>query len=243
MLTEPFGATSVEPGKVGIWGKSHVTILGFDFGLRESSPVVSVGNTMATGVTWLSDSSINFMMPALSVDGASSSPRIVEPWLVADGFIYRSNWSTFSGAVSDRLSKSISVCHPSYDIGRVCAYAGTSREMRCEELSVGFVCARRDQGEFYEIVDIDVQLGLEGNWLNSTLSVDVVATWTSFMPSTFANNAFGFDAKRSLCRNKGVYSFSSSWKCVISLLSRSRRHLSGESLDTGVHDQLHRCNH
>ena len=174
---------SVEPGKVGIRGKSHVTILGFDFGLRESSPVVSVGNTMATGVTWLSDSSINFMMPAFA-DGASSSPRIVEPWLVADGFIYRTNWSTFSGAVADRLSKSISVCHPSYEIGRVCAYAGTSREMRCEELSVGFVCARRDQGEFYETVDIDVQLGLEGNWLDSTLSVDVVTTWTSLMPST-----------------------------------------------------------
>ena len=167
--------TSLAPSHIGIWGQSRGVIAGFDFGVRDPSPHVVVGNTVASSVAWISDSAISFQAPALPA-------RISDPWFRADGFVYRINWGAFAGEVQSQQREKIIACHPRYAEDKVCAYAGTAREMRCMTLSVGFVCARYDSG-WDETISLDVQVGVYGSWLESDVSTDVVATWVSVKPS------------------------------------------------------------
>ena len=171
--------SGLEPGRIGIWGESEGVVSGFDFGVRDPSPVVMIGRTVATSSSWISDSSISFRAPKLPT-------LISDPWQKAEGYIYRTIWGELKGSYDasgvEAQREDVNTCHPSYPDGKVCAYAGTQQEMRCTDLLAGFVCARRDTGK--ELVSLDVQLGVEGSWITSHLAAHVVSTWFSVQPTT-----------------------------------------------------------
>ena len=175
--------SGLEPARIGIWGQSEGVVHGYDFGVRDPSPKLMIGRTVATSTSWISDSSIRFKAPKLPA-------LISDPWQKANGYIYRTSWEGLTGTYENRSDSGVgaqrddvNVCHPSYPAGTVCAYAGTPQEMRCTDLlSIGFVCARWDTGR--ETVSLDVQLGVDGSWATSQLTTDVVSTWFSVQPTT-----------------------------------------------------------
>ncbi|KAJ1482565.1 hypothetical protein T484DRAFT_1803602, partial [Baffinella frigidus] len=56
--------TGVRPGVVGMTGSSGFTMTGRDFGLRDLSVVVSIGETRAMGSAWVSDTFMTVRTPA-----------------------------------------------------------------------------------------------------------------------------------------------------------------------------------
>jgi len=171
--------SGLEPGRIGIWGESEGVVNGFDFGVRDPSPLVMIGRTVATSSSWISDSSIRFRAPKLPA-------LISDPWRKSEGYIYRTSWGDLKGSYNangfEAQREDVNTCHPSYPDGTVCAYAGTKQEMRCTDLLAGFVCARRDTDK--ELVSLDVQLGVEGSWITSHLAAHVESTWFSVQPTT-----------------------------------------------------------
>ena len=55
---------SVHPTSVGMTGHAVITIVGSDFGLRDSTPTVEIGGVSSSGVSWVSDTVITAVVPA-----------------------------------------------------------------------------------------------------------------------------------------------------------------------------------